>query len=805
MSLDDMKNNKMTHHSKNEVEKDQHDECMNEKKSDTPSVILDKPGQNDVICGRGGGSNNHPGNIYWRIPVKKSKPLYICSLKSHKMIVARSVVELIRNRVPSGYFLEKNLKTGKWEEIGEKRAIEKTSQALRESAPIIRQAMGIDADVNRKYAEEIDTWRSMCQRYAEAVQEYQDKMKECSLNPDSSDAKSMKNTGFPPIPPIFPPTMSEAAKQICITNGLMPIAPPFSPFCPLPCLDGLSSMPPPPPLPMMPFPMGAFPTPLVPPSFISTMNPNFPMMNAPFSSVFDMGQNFASINTNEVMVPCTNPASGVENTKEVSEVNSDPIETKSYPNDTETLNDQEHGTKISKPCTSKAVHEDINADDTETEPESENESDIDEKHMRKEETKMKRKKRRKNSQDDKQKTVDNCLQQKNKCDMDERPREASEGQESFLVQPTLIREVSIDNSALNHVLDNQASPNHNDCKTPLTTKRKAKKSRSKHESKLNVKKNQVSRNTTHRGKKIRFDTVEQKESVVGMSLTSLKRKVSDEHHMALLKARKIRPRSKRTTNSQLHLNKEMNTTNLPNNDCKEKIGLKEKCHDQSFTCARPSDAKRSRFDLDTDCNQFQKIDQWGPLPQGLPLEVSQNILCGRSLSPNMGHPMVDYSLGLRGDAVEGMSGEYLKHPFCTQPNEINQGGIFPFDMSHMQSEFFPTSEYLRISKILNEEKVINEERKRLLKLTNRFNISKANEASLSLPAEYGFMRSDHHESLNEQQFLLDSFQNQIIHRRNPYLQASQEPSRDQSNDAFLMLVNAASNRRPGPFPDDVTS
>lgn len=224
----------------------------------------------------------------------------------------------------------------------------------------------------------------------------------------------------------------------------------------------------------------------------------------------------------------------------------------------------------------------------------------------------------------------------------------------------------------------------------------------------------------------------------------------------------------------------------------------------NFFLASPSDKKRSSFDLETDCNQFQKIDQRRPLPQGSPLEVSQNILCGRSMPPNMGLPMEEYSLGLR-DAVKGMSGEYLETPFCRQPNEINQGEIFPFDRSHMQSDFFATSEYLRISKILNEEKVINEERTRLLKLTNRFNISKAKEANVSLPAEYRFMPSDHHKGLNEQQFLMDSLQNQIIHRRNPYEQVSQEATCDQQNHAFLMLVNAASDRRPGPFPDNVTS
>lgn len=780
MALNDIKMDETTHHSTKDVENDLHDECKKEKKKDSPLVEVDKPGQHDVICGRGGGSNNHPGNVYWRILVKKSKPLYICSLKSHKMVVARSVVEMVRKRVPSGSFLEKNLKTGKWEEIGERRAIEKTSQALRESAPIIRQAMGIKADMNKKYAGEIDSWRFVCQRYSEAVREYQDKMKEHCHDQDSSDAKSIKKIGFPPMAPLFPQTMSEAAKQICITNGLMPIAPPISSFCPPP-----PSMPPPP-MPIMPFPMGAFPTLLIPPPFISTMNPNFPMMNSALCSTFDMGKNFVSVTTNETIMKCTNPASDVENTNEVSGVNSVIIETKTCPNDnTETPNDKEHDTKVSKPSTSKVANEHINADDTETVPESENESDIDEKHMRKEETKN--------------------YQQKNKCDMDERSRKASGEQGSSLVQPTLVREVSSDNLALNHVLDNQGSPNTNNWKTPFTTKREAKKFRRKHESILNVKKKQVSRNTTSSVRKIHFDTVKQEERVVELSLTSLKRKVTDEHHMAILKARKIRHRMKRITKSQFHFNKEMNTTNLLNNHCREKIGLTEKCHDQLFTCTRPSDARQSRFDLDRDCSQFQKIDQWRAPPQGSPVEDTENMLSVRSMPPNMGLPMEDHSLGLRGDAFKGINEENVETPFGRQTNESNQGGNFPYVMSHMQSDFLSTSEYLRISKILNEEKIINEERRKLLKLTNSFNMSKAKEANVSLPPEYCFMPSDDDQNLNEQQFLMDSLQKQVIHRRNPYLQVSQQATCNQPNDAFLMLVNAASDRRPGPFPDNVTS
>lgn len=46
--------------------------------------------------------------------------------------MARVIVRAIRNGDPPGRFLRKDEKTGKWVDIGDKKAAEKTSQALRE-------------------------------------------------------------------------------------------------------------------------------------------------------------------------------------------------------------------------------------------------------------------------------------------------------------------------------------------------------------------------------------------------------------------------------------------------------------------------------------------------------------------------------------------------------------------------------------------------------------------------------------------------------------------------------------------------
>jgi len=55
------------------------------------------------------------------------------------MKISRGIVSAIREQDPPGHFLERDPVTGLWNEIGDKRAIEKTSQALREGQPNLRK------------------------------------------------------------------------------------------------------------------------------------------------------------------------------------------------------------------------------------------------------------------------------------------------------------------------------------------------------------------------------------------------------------------------------------------------------------------------------------------------------------------------------------------------------------------------------------------------------------------------------------------------------------------------------------------
>lgn len=66
------------------------------------------------------------------------------STKKQKMTISRSIVRAVRSLDPPGRFLEKDPVTGLWSDIGHKKAIEKTSQALRDGAAILRRQLSAD-------------------------------------------------------------------------------------------------------------------------------------------------------------------------------------------------------------------------------------------------------------------------------------------------------------------------------------------------------------------------------------------------------------------------------------------------------------------------------------------------------------------------------------------------------------------------------------------------------------------------------------------------------------------------------------
>lgn len=104
------------------------------------------PHPNDILCGRGGSINNHPGNKIYRKWVHERKNLYNLAIsKSEKARISREIINLVQALDPPGRFLTRDPDSTPmvgaaiwWVEIDDIKAMAKTSQALREGAPAIR-------------------------------------------------------------------------------------------------------------------------------------------------------------------------------------------------------------------------------------------------------------------------------------------------------------------------------------------------------------------------------------------------------------------------------------------------------------------------------------------------------------------------------------------------------------------------------------------------------------------------------------------------------------------------------------------
>lgn len=118
-----------------------------QKYTNWPLKEIKEPHDNDVLYGRGGGTNHHPGNKRYRKMVEDRKLDYVNSKRLDKPLVALEIIKFWRSQEPPGRFLKLDEKTGLWQDVGDKKAREKTSQALREKAPEIRRKQEEEAMV----------------------------------------------------------------------------------------------------------------------------------------------------------------------------------------------------------------------------------------------------------------------------------------------------------------------------------------------------------------------------------------------------------------------------------------------------------------------------------------------------------------------------------------------------------------------------------------------------------------------------------------------------------------------------------
>jgi hypothetical protein len=99
--------------------------------------------ENDVMCGRGGETNHHSGNMRYRQLVKVCQPAYIAAKRRDKPKIAEKIVRAVRKL--GGRFIKRDL-ANNWRDVGNRKAREKTSQALREGAPELRNGPLSDLD-----------------------------------------------------------------------------------------------------------------------------------------------------------------------------------------------------------------------------------------------------------------------------------------------------------------------------------------------------------------------------------------------------------------------------------------------------------------------------------------------------------------------------------------------------------------------------------------------------------------------------------------------------------------------------------
>ncbi|KAL7459961.1 hypothetical protein ACHAWC_011845 [Mediolabrus comicus] len=102
---------------------------------DWPLKDIHDPGPNDCLFGRGGGTNHHVGNKKYRKMVDEKKEKYLSSKRLDKPLVAMEIINAWRSLDPPGRFLKQDERTKLWSDVGDRKAREKTSQALREKTP----------------------------------------------------------------------------------------------------------------------------------------------------------------------------------------------------------------------------------------------------------------------------------------------------------------------------------------------------------------------------------------------------------------------------------------------------------------------------------------------------------------------------------------------------------------------------------------------------------------------------------------------------------------------------------------------
>ena len=124
--------------------------------------VIEILSENDVLCGRGSGPNDHPGNVAFRQLILSRKAEYLStSARAEKAKIASEIVDQVQKELdPAGRFLkkmgpaellEKGFKEGQdvWVVVDQDTALEKAKQALRQN----RDKPLVEEELKKKPAE----------------------------------------------------------------------------------------------------------------------------------------------------------------------------------------------------------------------------------------------------------------------------------------------------------------------------------------------------------------------------------------------------------------------------------------------------------------------------------------------------------------------------------------------------------------------------------------------------------------------------------------------------------------------------
>jgi len=99
-------------------------------KSQGDANLYVEPNDNDVLLGRGGRTNNHPGNKKYLEAKDTMQARYLAADKNEKTPISQELVDIVKGW--GGRFLKQDTTTNQWYEIDNLQARKKCSQTLRE-------------------------------------------------------------------------------------------------------------------------------------------------------------------------------------------------------------------------------------------------------------------------------------------------------------------------------------------------------------------------------------------------------------------------------------------------------------------------------------------------------------------------------------------------------------------------------------------------------------------------------------------------------------------------------------------------